>query len=184
MNRWIVRSAQILGLAFGGLLITGTAAQADWTTGYNAGVLNGNQSSTTIQVPVNVCGNAVAVMGFANADCNGGAYANANGNWSGAGSWDNGNGGGNANANGVGSGHRRHHHNGGAAANAMGYGNGMGSGSGAGAGAWANANSGDWTTGFNAGVLNGNQSSTTIQMPVNVCGNAIAVLGFASAHCG
>src|SRR5690348_9070511 len=129
MNRWIVRSAQILGFAVGGLLITGTAAQADWTTGFNAGVLNGNQSSTTIQVPENVCGNAVAVMGFANANCSGGAYANAGGNGSGAGSW--GNGSGNANANGMGNGHRRHHHNGNGGANAMGYGmgNGMGNGS-------------------------------------------------------
>ena len=80
MNRWLVRSAQILGLAVGGLLVTGTAAQADWTTGFNAGLLNGNQTSTTVQVPVNVCGNAIAVAGFANASCSGGAYANANGN--------------------------------------------------------------------------------------------------------
>ena len=69
MNRWLVRSAQIFGLAVGGLLLTGTAAQADWTTGYNAGFGNGNQTSTTIQVPINVCGNAVALMGFANANC-------------------------------------------------------------------------------------------------------------------
>jgi hypothetical protein len=172
MNRWIVRSAQILGLAVGGLLVTGTAAQADWTTGFNAGVLNGNQTSTTIQVPVNVCGNAIAVAGFASANCSGGAYANANGNWSGAG---NGNGSGNANANGY---HRRHHHGSGNA-NANGMGNGMG------AGAWANANGGgNWTTGFNAGVLNGNQTSTTVQVPINVCGNAVAILGFANANCG
>ena len=69
MNRWIVRSAQILGLAVGGLLVTGTAAQADWTTGFNAGVLNGNQTSTTVQVPINVCGNADAVLGFASGHC-------------------------------------------------------------------------------------------------------------------
>src|SRR5690349_9489156 len=124
MNRWIVRSAQILGLAVGGLLITGTAAQADWTTGNNAGVLNGNQSSTTIQMPVNVCGNAIAVAGFASANCTGGAYANAGGNWSGAG---NGSGNGSATANGVGTRHRRHH-NGSGSADAYGMSNGMGSG--------------------------------------------------------
>src|SRR4051794_17811743 len=113
MNRWIVRSAQILGLAVGGLLVTGTAAQADWTTGFNAGVGNGNQISNTVQVPINVCGNAIAVAGFASANCSGGAYANANGNGSGAG-----NGNGSANANGTGSGHhRRHHHNGNGSAN-------------------------------------------------------------------
>ena len=172
MNRWIVRSAQILGLAVGGLLVTGTAAQADWTTGFNAGVLNGNQTSTTIQVPVNVCGNAIAVAGFASANCSGGAYANAGGNWSGAG-----NGNGNADANGMSNGyHRRHRHNG--------SGNADANGSGMGAGAWANANGGNWTSGYNAGVLNGNQTSTTVQVPINVCGNAVAILGFANANCG
>ena len=178
MNRWIVRSAQILGLAVGGLLVTGTAAQADWTTGFNAGVLNGNQTSTTIQVPVNVCGNAIAVAGFASANCSGGAYANAGGNWSGAG-----NGNGNADANGMSNGyHRRHRHNGSGNADANGSGSGMGNGMGA--GAWANANGGNWTSGYNAGVLNGNQTSTTVQVPINVCGNAVAILGFANANCG
>jgi hypothetical protein len=180
MNRWIVRSAQILGLAVGGLLVTGTAAQADWTTGFNAGVLNGNQTSTTIQVPVNVCGNAIAVAGFASAICSGGAYANAGGNWSGAG-----NGNGNADANGMSNGyHRRHRHNGSGNADADANGSGNGMGNGMGAGAWANANGGNWTSGYNAGVLNGNQTSTTVQVPINVCGNAVAVLGFANANCG
>src|SRR5262249_62348847 len=114
--------AQILGLAVGGLLVTGTAAQADSTTGFNAGVLNGNQSSTTIQVPVNVCGNAIAVAGFASANCSGGAFANANGGWSGAGH-GNGSSNGTANANGY---HRRNRHNGNRMGNGMG--NGMGSG--------------------------------------------------------
>src|SRR6185312_2125294 len=104
--------------------------------------------------------------GFASANCSGGAYANAGGNWSGAG-----NGNGNADANGMSNGyHRRHRHN--------------GSGNGMGAGAWANANGGNWTSGYNAGVLNGNQTSTTVQVPINVCGNAVAILGFASANCG
>ena len=41
----------------------------DWVTGYNAGIGNGNQTSFTFQAPINVCGNAVAVLGFANGRC-------------------------------------------------------------------------------------------------------------------
>jgi hypothetical protein len=40
----------------------------------------------------------------------------------------------------------------------------------------------DWS-GFNSGFLSGNQVSNTVQVPVSVCGNAISVLGFASASC-
>jgi len=130
-----------------------------WTTGYNAGILNGNQLSNTIQLPINVCGNSIAVLGFADASCGGGAVANTGGmrHHGGESTML----------------ERRHHHgNGGmAAANGMG-------------GAHANSNGGgDWTTGYNAGVLNGNQASNTIQVPIDLCGNAIAVAGFSSASC-
>ncbi len=131
-----------------------------WTTGFNGGILNGNQLSNTLQVPVNVCGNSIAVLGFANASCGGGAVANTGGM------------------------HAHHggesaliektgHHHGGGMAGANGWG-----------GASANSNGGgNWTTGYNAGVLNGNQASTTIQVPIDLCGNAIAVAGFSSASC-
>lgn len=49
-------------------------------SGYNAGFGNGNQYSSVIQAPVSVCGNAVAIFGFASASCRGGAYA-YNGGW-------------------------------------------------------------------------------------------------------
>ena len=99
MNRWLIRSVQIAALSLGGLALTGTAAHADWVSGPNVGFFNGNQSSTTVQVPVNICGNAVAIVGFANANCSGGAYAynGSGGSYSGAGN-SNGNGNGNANA--------------------------------------------------------------------------------------
>ncbi|GLZ81235.1 hypothetical protein Afil01_60420 [Actinorhabdospora filicis] len=45
------------------------------TTGHNYGVLNGNQASTDVQVPVTVCGNAIAIFGVANAGCQGDATA-------------------------------------------------------------------------------------------------------------
>ncbi|GAA1036212.1 hypothetical protein GCM10009557_46330 [Virgisporangium ochraceum] len=49
-------------------------------SGYNAGFGNGNQFSSVIQAPVSVCGNAIAIAGFASASCRGGAYA-YNGGW-------------------------------------------------------------------------------------------------------
>src|SRR5262249_57732349 len=110
---------------------------------------------------VNVCGNSIAVLGFANASCGGGAVANTGGMV--------------AHDGGESTMLERRHHNGGGA-------------TAAGANGWggASANStggGDWTTGYNAGVLNGNQASTTIQVPIDLCGNAIAVAGFSSASC-
>ncbi len=219
---------------------TESATTEDWTTGYNAGVANGNQFDTTLQVPVNVSGNAVSVLGFSRASSQGGAYAvkggmasdngRGNGHGHGRGHGHGGNGGGGGNSNGG----YNANNNGGYAANAMGdYTEGAGnrtedwtSGYNAGllngnqfdttlqvpinlsgnaislfgfssaqsaGGAWAvkgesasteSATTEDWTTGYNAGLLNGNQFDTTLQAPINVCGNAIAVLGFSSASCG
>jgi hypothetical protein len=133
-----------------------------WTTGFNGGILNGNQLSNTVQLPINVCGNSIAVLGFANASCGGGAVANTGGM--------------HAHHGGESAQLEKRHHNGNGGANAAGA-NGWG-------GAGANSNGGgNWTTGYNAGVLNGNQASTTIQVPIDLCGNAIAVAGFSSASC-
>jgi len=49
-------------------------------SGYNAGFFNGNQFSFVYQQPTSICGNAVAIGGFASASCRGGAYA-YNGGW-------------------------------------------------------------------------------------------------------
>jgi hypothetical protein len=37
-------------------------------------ILGGNQVNAPISVPVNVCGNAIAVLGIASAQCKGGAW--------------------------------------------------------------------------------------------------------------
>ena len=130
-----------------------------WTTGFNGGILNGNQLSNTLQVPVNVCGNSIAVLGFANASCGGGAVANTGGM--------------HAHRGGESTQLERRHHGNGGMAGANGWG-----------GASANSNGGgNWTTGYNAGLLNGNQASNTIQVPIDLCGHAIAVAGFSSASC-
>ena len=56
-------------------LAPGTSADADPGTSGNAGVGNGTQVVAPVQVPVNVCGNAIAVVGAAAARCQGGGRA-------------------------------------------------------------------------------------------------------------
>ncbi|WP_432825273.1 chaplin family protein [Dactylosporangium sp. CA-092794] len=174
MKRWLIRSVQVAALAMGGLALTGTAAHADWDSGPNVGFFNGNQSSTTIQTPVNICGNSLAIIGFASANCNGGAFAynGSGGAFSGAG-YSNGSGGANGYGASNGVKHKKHKKNGGA--NANGYDNGNGG------GAYAANNGGDWNTGYNVGIGNGNQSSFTLQAPFNYSCNSVAVIGFASS---
>jgi hypothetical protein len=46
----------------------------------NVGLGNGNQLFAPIQAPVNVCGNAIAVIGTASASCDGGSEAEVPGN--------------------------------------------------------------------------------------------------------
>src|SRR6185312_3673048 len=64
------------------------------------------------------------------------------------------------------------------------YGNGSGSGHGSGSGnggSWGGGGScgPDQITGLNAGILSGNQISNVAQVPIDISGNAISVLGFA-----
>ncbi|WP_432833587.1 chaplin family protein [Dactylosporangium sp. CA-092794] len=220
MKTWVRKSLNVGVLSAGFLLVSGGAAHADWTTGYNAGLLNGNQFDTTLQVPVNVCGNSIAVLGFAGAQCDGGATAiktesatatesattedwttgynagvlngnqfdttlqvpvNVSGNAVSVLGFSSASSSGGAAAvkgdvvsdhRGQGNGHHRRH-NGGGDGNANSNGNYA-------AESAANRTE-DWTSGFNAGLLNGNQFDTTAQLPINVSGNAIALLGFAGA---
>lgn len=39
----------------------------------NLSVLSGNRVYAPISIPINVCGNAIAILGFAEASCQGGA---------------------------------------------------------------------------------------------------------------
>jgi hypothetical protein len=124
----------------GALLVTGTAAQADWNSSHNAGFLNGSQTSLSVHVPIDVSGNALAIGGFASANSNGDSAANK------------------ASAK---ASHKK----------------------GKNGGAMANSNGGGWSTGYNAGILNGGQTNVSVSAPITVCGNAIAIFGFASASC-
>ncbi|MBB5871043.1 hypothetical protein F4553_004422 [Allocatelliglobosispora scoriae] len=61
-----------------GILLAGSAAHAapqNWTSIGNTGIGNGIQAYAPIQVPVSVCGNAIGLIGGANANCTGGATA-------------------------------------------------------------------------------------------------------------
>ncbi|WP_248959960.1 chaplin family protein [Sphaerisporangium perillae] len=102
----------------------GGGAGGNRTDGRNS-VLGGNQVVAPITAPINVCGNAVAVIGEAFAGCRGGASVKG----------------------------------------------------GAGRGAGGNRTDGRHS------ILGGNQVVAPITAPINVCGNAVAVLGDAAAGC-
>jgi hypothetical protein len=59
----------------GGGATASAGSCGDWTTGYNAGILTGNQIGDTIQIPVDISGNAISVLGLASASSAGGAFA-------------------------------------------------------------------------------------------------------------
>jgi hypothetical protein len=139
-------------------------SDATTSTDRNVGILNGTQVYAPVQVPINACGNAVGVLGVAGAGCEGGAEAELGGD-------------------------RPEKHYG------KGKGKGKGKGHGKGHGGYEEAehpdaeavaaSSGDATmiTSGNVGVLNGTQALVPVQVPINVCGNAISVLGVAHAGC-
>lgn len=57
------------------MLSLAAPAHADNFTSGAGGAISGNQVNVPIAVPVNVCGNAVAVIGVAVAGCKGGSIA-------------------------------------------------------------------------------------------------------------
>ncbi|GIF47039.1 small secreted domain DUF320 [Asanoa ferruginea] len=126
MKTWVRKSISVGVMAAGGLLATQAAAQADVVTTNNYGALNGTQVVVPIQVPIDVCGNAIAIIGGAQAACDGGAIA--------------------VNES-------------------------------------AHTTEADIVSANNFGALNGTQVVAPIQVPINVCGNAVALIGGAFASC-
>jgi hypothetical protein len=102
----------------------GGGAGGNRTSGRSS-VLGGNQVVAPVTAPIDVCGNAVAVLGEAYAGCRGGASVKGGG----------------------------------------------------GRGAGGNRTDGSHS------VLGGNQVVAPITAPINICGNAVAVLGDAAAGC-
>ncbi|WP_067481112.1 chaplin [Actinomadura hibisca] len=63
----------VLAFAVTGSVLAAAPANADIHTDGSHGVLSGNQIIAPISIPINVCGNSVAVLGIAGSGCQGGA---------------------------------------------------------------------------------------------------------------
>ncbi|MEU5876988.1 chaplin family protein [Spirillospora sp. NPDC047279] len=143
------------------------------TSGQNS-VLGGNQANAPISAPIDVCGNAV---GNAAADCDGGASVRNGGHGSGGQTTSGQNsvlGGNQVNAP--------------VSIPVSACGNAVAvlgvAGAACDGGAHVRSSSGgDQTTSGKNSVLGGNQVNAPVNIPVNVCGNAVAVLGDAAAGC-
>ncbi|MQY05891.1 chaplin family protein [Actinomadura macrotermitis] len=178
MRTWVSGTARaaLLTAGFVALGASATPAFADGqhTSGAN-GVLSGNQINAPISIPVNACGNAVAILGMAKAGCEGGATVHGGG------------GGGQKNSgkNGDLSGNQVNAPVGvpvnvcGNAVAILGLAK---AGCEGGADVHNGGHGGQTNNGKN-GVGSGNQVNAPISVPVNVCGNAVAILGLAKAGC-
>ncbi|MFE3249706.1 chaplin [Streptomyces sp. NPDC059209] len=155
--RQVTRKGLISVAAAGGVLALGGGyaqadSAADGTASNSPGVLSGNNVQVPVHVPVNVCGNTVDVVGVLNpAMGNSCANASDGGRGSHGGSQGGGSHGGKDRPEGNGSqgGHGGH-----------------GGGSHAGGGAAGSP-----------GVGSGNNIQVPIDIPVNVCGNSVDIVG-------
>ncbi|WP_043615262.1 chaplin family protein [Nonomuraea candida] len=163
----------------GGSHVSNSGAGGNRTSGAG-GVLSGNQAVAPISAPIDVCGNAVAVLGHAFAGCKGGATVRNPGKGAGGNRT--------SGAGGVLSGNQAIAPIAapinvcGNAAALLGRSEARCRG---GAGVWPHegvGGGGNRTSGA-GGVLAGNQAVAPIAAPINVCGNAAAVLGDAAAGC-
>lgn len=178
MNISVKRSVQIAALTAmfsasgAGIALAGTGPH----TSGNQSILGGNQISLPISVPVNVCGNAIALLGDAFGACKGGA--SVTGGSSGGASHTSGNqsiGGGNQVSapvsvpvnvcgNSVAAlGHAKSGCKGGASV--------------------TGGSGGGGSTSGNQSAGGGNQVGVPISVPVNVCGISVAILGDAASGC-
>jgi ChpA-C len=141
----------------------------------NNGVLNGTQIYSPIDIPINVCGNSLALLGEANASA---ACVNKGSRESGQVSQNS------EDNNGIANGTQLY-----ApislpvnlSGNAIGV---LGEGNAAAASSNESGQAGrgiDQNSEDNNGVLNGTQIAAPIHVPVNVCGNALGILGEANA---
>jgi hypothetical protein len=149
-------------------------AFADVTSG-NGGVLSGNQIDAPISVPVDVSGNAVAVLGTGNATSHGGVTIHKRGQ---SGQKTSG-------THGIASGNQV---NAPISVPVNVCGNAVGVLGHADAGCTGGAKvtdrgTGGQTVGGSHGVIAGNQVNAPISIPVDVCGNAVAIAGDAVAGC-
>ncbi|MGH3239966.1 MAG: chaplin family protein [Spirillospora sp.] len=140
------------------------------------GVVAGNQVNAPVAIPANVCGNAVAVIGYAMAGCEGGSVVK-NGGQTGSGQETSG-------LFGVVSGNQATAP---ISAPVDACGNAIGNAT-AFCGGGASVRGGGHRTGEQItdgtfGVISGNQADAPISIPATACGNAAAVIGLAAAGC-
>jgi hypothetical protein len=146
----------------------------DQTSSDNNGVLNGTQIYSPIDIPINLCGNALSLLGEANAQA---ACTNGTGNHTESGSQTSSDNNGIANGTQVYAPISLPVNLAGNSVGVLGEGN-------AAAAASNESGHGDTvkqTTSDNNGILNGTQIAAPIDLPVNVCGNALGILGEANA---
>ncbi|WP_250031933.1 chaplin family protein [Paractinoplanes maris] len=189
MKTWVRKTLSVGVLAAGALLFAPGAAHADsrQVTGSNVGALNGTQIAVPVQVPVNVVGNSLGILGVADAQ--------------------------GAGVNNLEHGRRGDRGRGAVQATGSNFGilNGTQAylpvsvpvnvvGNAAALGGLASAQgvgvnrteSGRTTehrrndgpnqfTGSNFGIGNGTQLYAPVDVPINVCGNSLAILGFAQS---
>jgi hypothetical protein len=157
------------------------------TGNYNIPVVSGNTVNAPISVPVNICGVSLAVLGFANSGCQGGASSAVSGV---GGNNDNGNVEGNGNipvvsgntvtapisapvnvcgVSGAVGGFANSDCKGGASSSISGAG--------------GNNHNGNITGNHNIPVLSGNTVTAPVSAPVNLCGISLGLLGFSNASC-
>ncbi|MET0423494.1 MAG: chaplin family protein [Actinoplanes sp.] len=181
MKTWVRKTLSVGVLAAGALLFAPSVAQADVQQGNgdNNGILNGTQLVAPISVPVNVTGNALGILGAADA-------SGVSGNVVERGRDVQSNGDNNGILNGtqaylpvnvpvnvVGNS---------AALAGFAQSTGVGANSVRSTESTKKTESGWWgeggqSNGDNNGILNGTQLYAPVSVPVNVCGNSLAVLG-------
>jgi len=153
----------------------------------NVPILSGNTVNAPVSAPVNLCGVSLAVLGFANSNCQGGASSDISG--VGNDSHD-GNITGNYNVpvvsgntvnapvsapvnvcgvSGAVGGFANSNCQGGASSDIAGVGN--------------HSHNGNITGNYNVPVVSGNTVNAPVSAPVNLCGVSLALLGFSNAAC-
>lgn len=170
MNR-LARKGLVSAMVAGGVLASAGYAQADAAAEGDAagspGVLSGNSVQVPVHVPVNVCGNTISVVGLLNTvsgnTCANGPSSSADSSSSAASD---------ASASRTGSARPARHA--GAAADESGT-----TGSRSGGGAHAAGDTRD-----SAGVLSGNGLRLPIDLPLNLSGNAVSVVGVGNSSSG
>jgi hypothetical protein len=70
-------AAGIVAAAASGALLIASPANAGIDTNGSGGILSGNQVIVPVSIPVNVCGDSIAILGISRAGCRGGASVGA-----------------------------------------------------------------------------------------------------------